>query len=310
LMWVLVGSVAFYAVKGGLFTLATGGEHRVWGPPGSFIEENNSLALATIMVIPLLRYLQLQATNRWIRYALLAAMVLSGFSALGSQSRGALLAIAAMLAFLWLKSRAKAVTGLVLVLLVAVAIGFMPDKWEDRMHSIRSYDEDSSAMGRINAWGMAFNLAKARPLVGGGFEIYNPDTFARYAQNATDVHSAHSIYFQMLGEHGFVGLFLFVVLWLLVWRDASWIDRRARAREGWQWASDLARMVQVSLVGFAVGGAFLNLAYYDLPYNVLVAIVLARMLLEKHLRSVGQGASATAALKACETIAERQASIR
>jgi probable O-glycosylation ligase (exosortase A-associated) len=310
LMWVLVGSVAFFAVKGGLFTLLSGGEHRVWGPAGSFIEENNSLALATIMIIPLLRYLQLRATNRWIRYALLAAMVLSGFSALGSQSRGALVAIVAMLAFLWLKTRTKIMTGLMLAVLVPVAVGFMPDTWEDRMWSILTYEEDSSAMGRINAWGMAFNLAKERPLAGGGFEIYNQDNFARYAQDATDVHSAHSIYFQILGEHGFVGLFLFVVLWLLVWRDASWIDRRTRAREGWQWASDLARMVQVSLIGYAVGGAFLNLAYYDVPYNLLVAIVLTRILLERHLRSSGEAAPTTAPPKGFETIAERQASIR
>jgi probable O-glycosylation ligase (exosortase A-associated) len=292
LMWVLAGSVAFFAVKGGVFTLASGGEHRVWGPEGSFIEENNALALATVMSIPLLRYLQLQEKRRWIRYALLLAMVLSGFSALGSQSRGALLAIAAMLAFLWLKSRAKVVTGLLLLMLIPVAIGFMPEKWDDRMRSIQTYEEDRSAMGRINAWEMAYNLAKDRPLVGGGFEIYTPEVFARYAPDPGHIQGAHSIYFTMLGEHGFVGLLLFLLLWLLAWRDASWIDRQARLREGWQWASDLARMVQVSLVGYFVGGAFLYLAYYDVPYNLIAALVVTRMLLEKHLRSAPQPAAA------------------
>ena len=309
LMWILVGSVAFFAVKGGLFTLRMGGEHRVWGPEGSFIEDNNSLALATVMTIPLLRYLQLQATRRWIRHALLAAMLLSGLSALGSHSRGALLAIAAMLAFLLLKSRAKVVTGLAFLVLIPVGIGIMPDTWEDRMWSIANYEEDASAQGRINAWMMAFNLAKDRALTGGGFEIYNQDTFARYAPNPTDVHAAHSIYFQMLGEHGFIGLFLFVLLWLLVWRDASWIDRQARRLEGWQWASDLARMVQVALVGYAVGGAFLNLAYYDVPYDLLVALLVTRILLEKQLRSADPAASVAAPRNALEPIA-RHTSIR
>jgi probable O-glycosylation ligase (exosortase A-associated) len=283
----------------------------VWGPEGSFIEENNSLALAIVMTIPLLRYLQLQATSRWMRYALLCAMLLAGFSALGSFSRGALLAIAAMLAFLWLKTRTKVVTGLALLMLIPLAVGFMPSKWEERMRSIESYEQDGSAMGRINAWMMAFNLAKDRPVVGGGFEIYNnTEIYARYAPDPTDVHSAHSIYFQVLGDHGFVGLFLFLLLWLLVWRDASWIDRQARHREGWQWASDLARMVQVSLVGYAVGGAFLNLAYYDVPYYLLVALVLTRILLERHLRGADQAARAVAPQKAFNTVAERQASIR
>ena len=291
LMWILAGSVAFYSVKGGLFTLRGGGENLVWGPEGSFIEDNNSLALATVMTIPLLRYLQLQASRRWIRHALLAAMLLSGLSALGSHSRGALLAIAAMLAFMWLKSRRKLAGALALLVLVPVAIGFMPEKWDERMRSIETYEKDDSAMGRINAWHMTFNLAQDRPLTGGGFEIYTPEIFARYAPNPTDLHAAHSIYFQMLGEHGFVGLCLFLLLWALVWRDASWIDRQSRAREGWQWASDLARMVQVSLIGYGVGGAFLSLAYYDVPYNLIAALLLTRVMLERHLRSADQPAA-------------------
>jgi probable O-glycosylation ligase (exosortase A-associated) len=285
LIWVVAGSVAFFGIKGGLFTLEGGGENRVWGPSRSFIEENNSLALATIMTIPLLYFLFLQATKRWVRWGLLAAMVLCGFSALGSYSRGGFLAITAMTGFLWWKSRSKLVTGFVLAMLVPVAIGFMPDKWEDRMWSIQSYEQDASALGRINAWWMAFNLANDRPIIGGGFDIYNERVFGRYAPNPGDVHSAHSIYFQMLGEHGYVGLMLFLLLWILVWRDASWIIRHSRSQRELQWAPDLARMTQVSLVGYAVGGAFLNLAYYDVPYNLLVALVLTRILVEKEIKS-------------------------
>ena len=143
-------------------------------------------------------------------------------------------------------------------------------------------------MGRINAWTMAVNLANDRPLVGGGFAIDNPNVFARYAPDPTDIHVAHSIYFQMLGEHGYVGLVLYLLLWLLVWRDAAWIIRQARSREGWQWASDLSRMIQVALAGFAVGGAFLSLAYYDVPYYLLAVIVLTRVLLEKEIKGVDQ----------------------
>jgi putative inorganic carbon (HCO3(-)) transporter len=307
LIWILAGSVAFFGIKGGLFTLRGGGEERVFGPSGSFIEENNAMALATVMTIPLLRYLQLQATNRWLRWGLLAGMVLCGLSALGSQSRGALLAMTAMLALLWLKARNKLMTGFLLVLLVPMAIGFMPQKWVERMWSIQTYEQDSSAMGRINAWMMAVNLTKARPLVGGGFEIYNQDVFGRYAPDPTDVHAAHSIYFQMLGEHGYVGLLLFVLLWLLVWRDASWINRQARGRDALQWASDLARMVQVSLVGYAVGGAFLNLAYYDVPYDLLVALVLTRLLVEKEINSSQQEVAVAPPQKNAATAAGQQA---
>jgi probable O-glycosylation ligase (exosortase A-associated) len=286
LLWAVALSVAFFGIKGGLFTLRGGGELLVWGPRGSFIEDNNSLALATTMTIPVLYYLFLQSSKRWLRWGLLGAIVLCGFSVLGSYSRGAFLAIAVMMGFLWWKSRTKLVTAFALVLVIPVAIGFMPEKWAERMWSIQTYDQDASSMGRINAWKMAINLANDRPLTGGGFEIYTERVFSRYAPNPDDLHAAHSIYFQVLGEHGYVGLMLFLLLWFFLWRDASWIVRHCRGRSELQWASDLARMIQVSLVGYAVGGAFQNQAYFDVPYDLLIALVLTRSLVEKEIRGL------------------------
>jgi hypothetical protein len=105
LIWMIVLSVGFYGVKGGLFTIANGGKSHVLGPPGSFIEDNNHLGLALVMVIPLMRYLQLRHNRRWVRAGLSAAMVLTGIAILGTQSRGAFLGIIAMLVFMALKSR-------------------------------------------------------------------------------------------------------------------------------------------------------------------------------------------------------------
>jgi probable O-glycosylation ligase (exosortase A-associated) len=280
LIWIVTASVAFYGVKGGLFSLREGGEFRVYGPVGSFIEENNALALATIMTIPLLVYAYLQAKKFWIRWALFPAMAICGVSVLGSHSRGGFVAIVVMLLFLWLKSQGKALTGLVLIMLIPVAIGFMPEKWVERMYTIETYEQDESAMGRINAWETAYNVALDRPF-GGGFEMASREVFRRYAPDPTVVRAAHSIWFQVLGEHGFVGLILFVSLWILVWRDASWILRQTRTRDDLRWAFDLARMVHVSLVGYFVGGTFLSLAYYDVPYYLVVALVLTRRVVEQ-----------------------------
>ena len=88
LIWVIAGSIGFYAVKGGIFTLLTLGEHRVWGPPESFIFDNNSIALAAIISIPLWAYLYTQYKDRkYVRLGIAAAIVLSAVSAIGSQSR-------------------------------------------------------------------------------------------------------------------------------------------------------------------------------------------------------------------------------
>lgn len=286
-MWVLVLSLAFYGVKGGIFTLTSGGQYRVWGPVGTFIGGNNEIALALIMAIPLMHYLQLITANKWIRHGMTASMLLCAFAALGSYSRGALLAIAAMALFLWIKSSKKLVLGVLMTMTIPLLLIFMPDQWGDRMDTISTYQEDSSAMGRINAWIMAYNLAMDRPLVGGGFEIYDLQTFERYAPIPTDVHAAHSIYFQALGEHGFVGLGLYLLLGFLTWRTCSWIRRNTVKSEDLKWAYHFAAMSQVSIVGFAVGGAFLSLLYFDVPYYLMAAIVATRIIVEKELKAAG-----------------------
>ncbi|MYN17649.1 putative O-glycosylation ligase, exosortase A system-associated [Rugamonas sp. FT107W] len=280
LMWVLAMSLGYYGVKGGLFTIRSGGVDRVWGPEGTFIGDNNEIALALIMTIPLLRYLQLRSAGRWLRLGLGAAMLLSALAALGSYSRGALLAIAAMIVVMWSKSRHKLAGALLLAVLVPLALLFMPDRWGERMDSIGSYQEDESAMGRINAWHMAWNLAKDR-FFGGGFDIAEPRAFFLYAPNPHDIHAAHSIYFQALGEHGFVGLALYLLLLGLTWRSAAWIARHSLGRPELEWAQQLATMIQASFVGFAVGGAFLSLLYFDVPYYLMAVIIATRVLVAK-----------------------------
>ncbi|MET0518610.1 MAG: putative O-glycosylation ligase, exosortase A system-associated [Burkholderiaceae bacterium] len=274
LAWMLVFSIGFFGVKGGMFTLATGGSYRVWGPDGSYIGGNNEIALALVMIIPLMRFLQLQTANKWVSRGLLASMLLCAIAALGSQSRGALLAIAAMTAVMWWRGKSKLAMGVVFVVLGIALIAFMPDSWTERMSTIKTYDQDGSALGRLNAWWMAFNLAKDN-FFGGGFMVSTPQLFAKYAPDPTDVHAAHSIYFMVLGEQGFVGLAIFLLLWLFVWLAAGRLRAQGRRQPETQWVSDLGAMCQVSLVGYAVGGAFLSLAYYDLPYNILVLTVIA-----------------------------------
>jgi probable O-glycosylation ligase (exosortase A-associated) len=288
LVWVMTLSLAFYGVKGGIFTILNGGVFHVRGPTGSFIGGNNEIALALIMTIPLLRYLSLTARWFWVRHAMTGAMVLTAIAAVGSLSRGALLGIVSMGLFLWLKSRQKLLTALLGAVAMVLIINIMPQQWYERMESTKNYQQDDSALGRINAWGMAFNLAKSRPL-GGGFEAFRPEMFAAYAPNPSMVHDAHSIFFEVLGEHGFVGLALFLLLGVMTWRTASWIIRHARGDPQKRWAADLAAMVQVSLVGYASGGAFLGLAYFDFYYTLVATVILIRIVLLEQNQPERQG---------------------
>ena len=277
LIWVLALSLGFYGVKGGIFTIRSGGTQKVWGPEGTFIGDNNAIALALIISIPLMYYLQQSSSNKWLRRGMTLMMLLSALAALGSYSRGALLGLAAMGLFMWYKSGKKIAVGALIALAVPLFLIFMPHGWSDRMDSIGNYDADASAQGRLNAWRMAWNLASDR-FLGGGFDVADPLIFARYAPNPHDVHAAHSIYFQVLGEHGFVGLGLYLLLGILSWRCANSIVRLSTGRPELRWAAGLTVMIQASMLGFAVGGAFLSLLYFDVPYYMMVALVVTRVL--------------------------------
>jgi putative inorganic carbon (HCO3(-)) transporter len=286
LIWVIVASLSFFGLKGGVFTILGGGENLVWGPPGSFITDNNALALALIMVLPLIRYLQLHTDQKLLRWGLYATFVISIFSIIGSSSRGAFLALAATAFFLILKSRHRLVLGLGVVAMLAVSAAFVPQHWIDRMKTIETYQEDGSAMGRLQAWGFAIKVALDRPIVGGGFRVsYNDDIYKKYVPDAVKSRNFHSVYFEVLGELGFPGLFIFLGLLIATWRCANSIIRLTRNHEELSWANDLARMIQISLVGFAVGGAFQNLAFYDLYYHIIAILFLTQQIVAKSIPS-------------------------
>ena len=271
-IWVNVLSLGFYGIKGGIFTITSGGGSRVWGPPGGFIEGNNELALALVMTIPLMNYLRLTTPHWWIKRGLLIAMVLTAISAIGSQSRGAMLAISAMVVVLWWRGPNKLMNAMLFSIVAVVILALMPESWYERMNTIQTYEQDGSAMGRINAWHMAWNLANDR-FFGGGFEVSNKFVFALYAPDPNNPLTAHSIYFQMMGEHGWVGLSLFLLLWLATWSMANGLRKGTKGDPVLGHLHLFGSMLQVSLVGYAVGGSFLSLSYFDLPYYLVVMAV-------------------------------------
>ncbi len=273
MVWVIALSLGYYGVKGGIFTIIHGGQFRVQGPADTFIGGNNEMALALVMLVPLIRYLHLQATRGWERLGLAAAMVLTGVAAIGSQSRGALVAMLLMGLFLILKSRKRFAMLFYGVIGIALVVTIMPQEWRDRMNTIETYQEDNSALGRINAWHTAFNVAKSR-ITGGGYEMFQAPVFREYAPEPFRVHDVHSIYFEQIGEQGFVGFTLWMLLGIFTWLRARQIIRVCKNDPERKWAADLAAMVQVSLVGYATGGAFLGLSYWDLPYHLMATILL------------------------------------
>lgn len=282
LVWIIALSLGFYGVKGGIFTIMKGGVYRVQGPEGTFIGENNEMGLALIMTVPIIRYLHLQEQRQWLKLGLAGAMLLTAIAAMGTQSRGALVAIVAMGLFLWLKSRQKLMTAIYVGLAVGMVATIMPQEWYDRMQTTKTFQEDASALGRINAWHTAFNVASSR-ITGGGAEMFRPSVFREYAPEPFRVHDAHSVYFEVMGEHGFIGIGIFMAVMVLAWLRGNSIIRRTKKIPELKWAHDLAAMIQVSIVGYATGGLFLGLAKFDFYWHLVAMLVILSHLVTQHL---------------------------
>lgn len=280
LVWVAVCSIGFYGLKGGIFTITTGGEDRVWGPPDSAIQDNNHLAVGLVMMLPLMYWLFTQTQKKWLRALIVFSALMTATAIFGSHSRSAFLGIGAISIFLLLKSHHKFSVGLVAIIAGAMLASFMPEDYWERMETIRTYQQDASAMGRINVWHTAVAIANDR-ITGGGFEYYSPEVFARYAPNPEDVHASHSIYFQALGEHGWIGFAIFMFIWAYTWSRCRRIIRLADDSDDGRAQASLARMIQVSMVGFAVGGAFVNIGNWDMDYYLMISALATARIVER-----------------------------
>lgn len=291
LVVVIALSLAFYGVKGGIFVLTGGSAHNVRGPDGSFIADRNSIGLALLMAVPLLWYVRLQAKQVWLRLGLLAAGALTLIAVVGTHSRGALVGLAAMGLFFLLKARNRLNIIVAAVPLVLVVLYVMPQEWFDRMHTIENFEEDASAQGRFYAWGQALELAHSS-VFGGGFRA-----IAIYGRV-----DSHSNWFGVLGEHGWIGLGMFVLLHVFTWRSARQILKVASTHPQLLWARDLAAMIQVSLIAYMSAGSFLGLQYFDLFYHLVVIVVIAKVLVQRELDNLRPAPSGSTSLGHAVTI--------
>jgi probable O-glycosylation ligase (exosortase A-associated) len=214
---------------------------------------------------------------------LLAAMVLTLLATVGSYSRGALLGLVAVALMMWLRSQQKIVSGVILAVGLAGAITFMPAEWTGRMEGITAYQEDASATDRLVLWEISAKLAAARPLTGSGFTgPYNRAVVDTVAPGGP-ARAVHSIWFELLGEHGFPTFFVWVGLTVAGLLSAMRLVRITRGRDDLRWAHDLGRMGQVSIVAYMVSGTFLSLSYWDFYWTLLAAIGAALVLAKRAL---------------------------
>ena len=275
LKWLVITialSFGLLGLKGGVFAFGTGFNYMVWGPPNTFYGGNNEIALALNMTLPLLLLCAYQVNQKKFKWFFYGVFFFSVCAVISSWSRGALLTLGAVMVGIVYRSKRKWLVVPLLVVGALVALQNLPDEWFNRMETIQTFEEDVSAMGRIEAWGYAWRRALQDPLTGGGFE-----TFRGWVR---DVHSA---YFEILGEHGFIalGLWLFLLFGTMIM--LSRMRKIALQVPGMEWVKPYAEALQISLGAYAVGGAFLGAAYWEIFYQLVGVCVLMKVFLQREM---------------------------
>ena len=301
LLMVTAFSFGLLAVKGTIFGILTGGQFRVWGPPNTFIADNNDFGLAVNMTIPMLFFLAREEEKRKLKIVFRVTFVCCLFAVLLTYSRGALLGLTATMTTLALKSRHKVVSALLIVFAIFLVISFAPPAWMARMHAFLGGTLDESAQERLTSWAFAWNLAKHYPVTGAGFECFTPNLFAMYSPRDPRTWLAghtssgpHSIYFQVMAEQGFVGLGIFLGLLVSCLLSARRIRKQVAGNQSLQWLASYASVVELGVIAYMVSGAFLGRAYFDLFWQIVATLIILKILYKKEVRAARNLVPATA----------------
>lgn len=293
---VIVAGLGIHGVLDGAKVLASGGAHNVRGIPGASLGDNNLLALGMVMLLPLWLYLAKYSVSRWVKWGYLGSFALCILAVLGSNSRGGFLALSILGLWYWLTSPRKLVSAIFVAIVAVGVIHFAPDRWFDRIATIKEAGEDESFMGRVAAWKVSVNIANDHPVFGGGFDATQVSTIWDQYKNTPNFinieipanityKAAHSNYFQVMGDLGYVGLFLFLSLmasaYITRWQIKGLVKR---LRGNHAWASDLSTAITLSLVAYMAGGAGVSLGYFELVYLQIVMLSIVRQMLLRELQ--------------------------
>lgn len=269
MVWMLVLAFSFYAMRGTIVTLLAPGMN-VIGAPGTPWAGTNGVARAFLMTAPLVYYLAFHSGNQVVRWAMMLLLAFFLLALLGTNSRGGW--VAGLVAGGYFIYRSKHYVRLTIGALVLglLLLAVIPEERlvnaTQRFDTIQEHETDTSAQDRFKTWQFAWNIAVTNPVMGAGFDVF---TLRLGRDRAL---AAHSNYFEVLAEHGFPGLFLY--LWLVVacWFGCGRIERIGRRHFELYWARDLAIMLRVGLVGYLVGGLFINFAHNPLFYSYIALI--------------------------------------
>jgi len=276
-----VFSLAANVVPFGLKTMISGGGYgRNLGlvSGNSNLSEGGLLSTLCLMMIPmaffLAKHTQLLPRNRltWLGYLGLSGLAL--ITALGTFERSALIGMVVLGSYMLSRSRHKLVFIACAAVVVAAIVYTSSGAWSERISTIGDPTKETSALTRLLVWKWTFNYALSHPF-GGGFQAYIIDRIEYPNGEVIFGRAFHSIYFELLGEQGWVGLGMFLTIGISTVLGLVRLSRRTRKIPQLEWCADMSDALQSALVTFLAAATFVGIAFQPMFwYFIAMAISL------------------------------------
>jgi probable O-glycosylation ligase (exosortase A-associated) len=278
-------------IVGGIKTMLSGGGYgalNLMVTTNSGLYESSTISTVAIALVPLIVWAAKHGTvfpSDW-RVKLFAAGLI--FACLlipvGTEARTGLVCVGVLALLMLRDSRRRFLYMTGIAIACAAAVPLMPQSFTHRMGTISNYQSDSSASTRLAVWAWTWEYAQYNPW-GGGFEAYRQNRIevgvvetqdhgsVRSVQEEWHEDAArayHSSYFEMLGEQGFPGLFLFLLIHGLGLIRMELVRRRWRGAEGDKaWISPLATALQSFQIVYLVGSLFVGIAFQPFVWMMI-----------------------------------------
>lgn len=271
----LVIATSYYLLIGGWRTITGGGSYGqslVQTRAGdSGITETSTLSMVAVFAIPLIYFIKNHTlfSEKISFFKPLSNLLMfsSFFTVIGTYARTGLVGLAVLFSYVFKHSNKKGLWLMAIPLTIFLSLPFLPEDWSERMSTISSAKEEGSALGRIIVWRWTIDYAAEHPIFGGGFNSFmaNKGQLQYYHDEAdVDVNyqdngkAFHNIFFEVLGEHGYVGLVVYC--WLIF--SIFMLNRKMiKMTEVESWVTNLAKTINLSLLIYCVCGMFIGVAF-------------------------------------------------
>lgn len=265
-------SLAANFVPFGIKTLVSGGGYGtnlglVQGNSG--LAEGGLLSTVCLMAVPLAVYLsrhgQLMPRVKLVPVAYWFIAALAIVTAIGTFERSALVGLVVLVTYMWLRTQRKLRSGLMVGLIACLVVYATSAAWNTRIATIGNFEKENSAFVRVLVWKWTLGFTASHPL-GGGFDAYLIDHVEVPGGDEDPggtqfARAFHSIYFEVLGEQGYPGLAMFLLLAASTFFKLRRVARQARADPELAWVVALADALQSGLAVFLSSGAFVGIAF-------------------------------------------------